>query len=283
MDYDRMLDTFAAGLGAHWKGIHPQSCPPILAYAASRRYCRTVAYGPQPWRRADIWKHPDAPADAPVLLFVPGGAWLSGRRVGQGYAMFREMIDQGWICVSIDYRSSPRYRWPAHLNDVRAAIRWVRSELRPRFLAVSGASAGGHLASVAALTGEPVDALVSLYGAYNWCVNGPLSWGMVGFVRTVVMRGRRGVRQASPLHLVHRDAPPVLLIHGTRDHITPIAGARAFYHALRAVSRSRVELLEIPGAGHGFDLVRPGQTRTAVRRVVEFLRDEAAPALTATG
>ena len=67
------------------------------------------------------------------------------------------MVELGWICVSINYSKSPRSKFPAHIIDVKRAIAWVRENIAdyggdPDFIAITGGSAGGHLASLAALT-----------------------------------------------------------------------------------------------------------------------------------
>lgn len=269
---DRKLDEIAAALAGPWKHVHPDSCPPILAHAASRRYCETRRYGPH-GLYADVWRRPDTPPGGPTLLFVPGGAWLSGRRVGQGYAMFRHLVDRGYVCVSIDYRTSPLHRWPAHLQDVQDAIAWVHQEFDPSFLVLAGASAGGHLASLAGLTGAPVDAVVSLYGAYDWANTTSLNALGTGILvaAVVVQRPCRSLlRAASPINHVHPGAPPFLIMHGSHDHLTPAAEARRFYHELRRVSRARTEYVEVPG-GHAFDLVRCRSTATAIEAMDRFL------------
>ena len=74
-------------------------------------------------------------------------------------------------------------------------------------------------------------------------------------------------RDASPIARVHPDAPPFLVIHGSRDTVIPVEQARSFVERLRAVSRSVVSYVELPGAGHGFDLIdgaRAGAMSTAV-------------------
>ena len=114
----------------------------------------------------DIWRRHDlAPGSrAPVLIQVPGGAWaVNGKRV-QAYTLMSHMVELGWICVSINYSKSPRCAFPAHIIDVKRAIAWVRENIAdyggdPDFIAITGGSAGGHLASLAALT--PNDPSVS--------------------------------------------------------------------------------------------------------------------------
>src|SRR6202035_162930 len=93
----------------------------------------------------------------PVLVQIPGGALdVNGERP-QAYALIGRMGELGWICVSIAYIDSPGRVWPAHIIDVKRALAWVRDNIAeyggdPDFIAVTGGSAGGHLASLAALT-----------------------------------------------------------------------------------------------------------------------------------
>ena len=157
-----------------------------------RRYVEkagTVQYGPHPRvNLADIWRRADLPRDgkAPVLLQVPGGAWAIGMRRPQAYPLLSHMADRGWVCVSIDYRVSPRHTWPDHIVDVKRALAWIKENIAdfggdPEFVAITGGSAGGHLASLAALTPDDpqyqpgfedadtsVVAAVPIYGRYDW-------------------------------------------------------------------------------------------------------------------
>ena len=70
----------------------------------------------------DIWRRPDLdPAGhAPVLLQVPGGAWASGNKRGQAHPLMSHLAELGWVCVSMNYRLSPRATWPDHIVDVNA-------------------------------------------------------------------------------------------------------------------------------------------------------------------
>ncbi|MDT0399870.1 alpha/beta hydrolase family protein, partial [Streptomyces edwardsiae] len=74
-------------------------------------------------------------------------------------------------------------------------------------------------------------------------------------------------RQASPIAQIHPDAPPFLVIHGTGDSVIPVAQARSFVDRLKAVSRAVVGYIELPGAGHAFDMTdgaRTGAMATAI-------------------
>lgn len=275
--------------------------PPYLRFRAQRQRClyrSSVRYGDHPSQLLDVWRRPDLPPDAPVLLFVPGGAWVQGSRVMQGHTMLHHLVKQGWVCLTMDYRVSPVNRWPRHIADVNAAIAWARANVDKyggdrNFVAVAGCSAGGHLASLAALTpGDPafrgeltedadttVDAVVGIYGRYDWQDRStPTRKNFQSFLERVVV-GRKQSRHpeifeaASPLARIHADAPPFFLIHGDQDTIIPVGEARAFAEELGAVSRNPVVYSEVRRAGHAFDLVDSSHARRLAVEVGRFLND----------
>jgi acetyl esterase/lipase len=275
--------------------------PPFLRFRAQRQRCLyrgAVQYGDHPAQLLDVWRRPDLPPGAPVLLFVPGGAWVQGRRVMQGHTLLSYLVRQGWVCLTMDYRVSPVHRWPRHIADVNAAIAWARANADQyggdsNFVAIAGCSAGGHLAALAGLTsgdaafrgelGEDadttVDAVVGIYGRYDWQDRSTASRrNFQSFLERVVV-GRSQSRHpelfaaASPLARIHEDAPPFFLIHGEHDTIIPVDEARAFHAQLEAVSRNPVEYCEIPRAGHAFDLVDALHARRCAVEVGRFLAD----------
>jgi len=86
-------------------------------------------------------------------------------------------------------------------------------------------------------------------------------------VRRTISRHPEIFRKASPIARVHPDAPPFLVVHGSADGVIPVEQARSFVERLRAVSRSAVCYLELPGAGHAFDMTdgaRTGSMATAI-------------------
>ncbi|BBX19224.1 esterase [Mycolicibacterium duvalii] len=269
--------------------------PPLWRMRDHRRHVHktSVRYGPRPSQLLDVWRRDDLPAHpAPVMIFVPGGAWVHGSRMLQGYALMSHLAQQGWVCLSIDYRVSPHHRWPAHIADVKTAIAWARANVDRfggdrNFVAVAGTSAGGHLAALAGLTANDpefqdelpegsdtsVDAVVGIYGRYDWEDKSTVERvRFVDFLERVVVK--RSIdkhpdvfRKASPIAQVHPDAPPFLVVHGTGDSVIPVAQARSFVERMRDVSRSVVGYVELPGAGHGFDMTdgaRTGAMSTAI-------------------
>ncbi|OOK63793.1 alpha/beta hydrolase fold family protein [Mycobacterium kansasii] len=169
---------------------------PLRTTVARRRYVEKtniVAYGPH--RRAnlaDIWRRRDLPRDgkAPVLVQVPGGAWVMGWRRPQAYPLMAHLVSRGWVCVSLNYRVSPLHTWPAHIVDVKRALAWVKENIAayggdPDFVAISGGSAGGHLSALAALTpNEPRFQPVSNMPTPRWSQRFPSTGATTGIPPT---------------------------------------------------------------------------------------------------
>lgn len=95
---------------------------------------------------------PDSPKDAPVLVYVHGGSWRGGDKsqVGNLPSFF---TSKGWILASINYRLSPEFKHPAHVQDVAKAVAWTKSKIaefggNPKAIFVGGHSAGAHLVAL---------------------------------------------------------------------------------------------------------------------------------------
>jgi len=247
-----------------------------------------------------------SPERAPVLIYIHGGAWMIGDKREQGIPMMHELVQRGWVCVSINYRLSPRATWPAHIVDCKRAVAWVREHIAeyggdPGFIAVSGGSAGGHLAALVALTPHQpewqpgfedldtsVDACVPFYGVYDMTGDpersGAYGTGLVDLLADKVMKVSREddpelFEQASPDRRVTPDAPPMFVLHGMNDTLVPLAVARAFVERLRAVSAAPVASVELPGAQHAFDVLASVRCRHTTMGVVRFLDGVRADAL----
>ena len=283
----------AADLAIDWPV--PERYAPVLKMRKHRRslHRASVRYGDHPSQLLDVWRPKELPVEpAPVMIFVPGGAWIHGGRQLQGYALMSHLAQQGWVCLSVNYRVSPHNRWPAHITDVKTAIAWARANVDRfggdrNFVAIAGCSAGGHLSALAGLTpNDPelqadlpagsdtsVDAVVGIYGRYDWEDRStPERDRFVDFLERVVVKRKIDrhpeiFRKASPIAQIQADAPPFLVIHGSGDSVIPVAQARSFVERLRAVSRTVVSYIELPGAGHGFDMTdgaRTGSVATAI-------------------
>jgi acetyl esterase/lipase len=274
---------------------------PLLKAAGQRRYVyrSSVRYGDHPSQLLDVWRTKDEHAlqtPAPVLIFVPGGAWVFGSRVLQGHELMAHLARRGWVCLSLQYRTSPRHRWPRQMLDVKAAIAWARANVDKfggdrDFVAIAGCSAGGHLATLAGLTANDpqfhtelaadvdtsVDAVVSVYGLYDWHDRSTRERDrFMEFLERVVVKRSQArhpevFRAASPMDRVHSFAPPFLAVHGSKDGLIPVGEVRAFVDRLRSVSGSAVGYIELPGVGHGFDLVDGVRTAPVVAAIGRFL------------
>ncbi|MDP9092305.1 MAG: alpha/beta hydrolase [Actinomycetota bacterium] len=258
---------------------------------------RHLPYAPGGRRyELDVYQHRDQPQGRPVLLQVHGGGWTIGTKEQQGIPLMLQMAAHGWVSVAINYPLSPRARWPEHLVAVKRAMAWIRANIAqyggdPAFVAVTGGSAGGHLAAMLALTAhdrslqpgfEEVDtavqACVPHYGVYDFTADSGTKSAqqrLDSLLRRVVMaRSARypdDFRAASPISRITADAPPFFVIHGRNDTLVPVAEARAFVDKLRASSTNLVAYAELSGAQHAFDIFPSIRSAHVVRGVQQFL------------
>ena len=288
------------------KARHPISEDPARARRGGlleatghrRRYAAQtsdIVYGPARDHLLDIWRHPAMKAGdrAPVLVQIPGGAWVVNGKRPQAYPLMGRMAELGWICVSIDYSKSPRSAWPAHIIDVKRALAWVRDNIAdyggdPDFIAVTGGSAGGHLASLAALTANDerlqpgfedadttVQAAAPFYGVYDLTDANKMHEMMLPFLEQFVMKARYAdqpelFESASPISHVHRAAPPFFVLHGESDSVIPSVQAQAFCTSLREAGAPTVCYAELPNAHHAFDIFATVRSRLAADAVADF-------------
>ncbi|WP_036467268.1 alpha/beta hydrolase [Mycobacterium genavense] len=273
---------------------------PLGITVARRHYVEktnVVSYGPHRANRADIWRRRDLPRDgkAPVLVQIPGGAWVIGMRRPQAYPLMSHLAARGWVCVSVGYRVSPKHTWPDHIVDVKRALAWVKDNIAgyggdPNFVAITGGSAGGHLCSLAALTpNDPqfqpgfedadtsVVAAVPMYGRYDWfSTSGEGRREFVELLEKFVVKQKftshRDVYlDASPIRQLRADAPPFFVLHGHDDSLIPVGEAREFVEELRAVSKSPVAYAELPYAQHAFDIFGSPRAHKSAEAVARFL------------
>lgn len=247
--------------------------------------------------KLDIYRPANGAAkDAPVLIQIHGGGWTIGNKEEQGLMLMNRLVELGWVCVSVNYRLSPKHRFPTHIIDVKRAIAWVRANIAeyggdPAYLVLTGGSAGGHLSSLAALTPNhrawqpgferadtSVAACVPFYGVYDML-------GEDGDPFTVNMRDGMlskhvfpldppatldEYRDASPVHQVHADAPDFFVLHGENDTLVAVHQAREFVAKLRSQSPASVSYAELPGAQHAFEVFTSIRSDHAIRAVVRW-------------
>ncbi|MET0998167.1 MAG: alpha/beta hydrolase [Marmoricola sp.] len=248
--------------------------------------------------RLDIYRPKDVDLEnAPVLVQVHGGGWTIGTKEQQGLLLMNRMAQRGWICVAMNYRLAPKHPFPAHIIDVKKAIAWTRDNIAayggdPSYLVITGGSAGGHLAALAALTPGEADyqpgfedadtsvaGCVPFYGVYDLA-------GITGEKSAVMLRdyflGPRVFKKnpatdldefvkASPLAQVSPDAPDFFVLHGANDSLVDVRQARAFVDRLKAESRATVTYAEFPGTQHAFEVFGSIRSHHVIRAVERWL------------
>lgn len=235
----------------------------------------------------------------PALVFVHGGGWKGGSR-----QMFRPQMfpysRAGIVCISVDYRLAPQYKFPAQLEDVKCAVRWLRANaakyhIDPNRIGAVGASAGAHLVGLLGTTAQEkqwegqgghgeqssaVCAVIGLAGPYDL---------LTGYQNSVHQNPKEGAavrslleeflggtlqqvlaqyHAASPVNHVQKGQPPFMLVHGTNDTLVPIEQSEIFARKLKA-SGVDVELIRAEGGTHGSFGKNPAQV---LARINAFIR-----------
>lgn len=190
----------------------------------------------------DLYKPKEIKKPVPGLVFVHGGSWSHGTRKVYGYYC-QHFAKNGYVAATIEYRLSGEAPFPAAIQDVKCAIRWMRANaaklgVDPNKIGLAGGSAGGHLVLLAAYsnTDDPelegtggnqgvssrVQAVVDLYGPVQ--LRGRKTGSVVKF-----MGGKSSAEapelyaKASPITHLTKDAPPTLILHGTVDELVSIS------------------------------------------------------------
>lgn len=200
----------------------------------------------------------------PVCLLVHGGGWTQGDKLNNFRTLLPALVEGGFVCFSINYRLAPDHRYPACLDDVGTAIRWVKAHAAgfhadPGRIALVGESAGGHLVSMAAVSAGKdtrVAAVVPFYAPHDLELQAmnqrrvPV-WATALFgLSGLDDSGLKVIRDASPVQHVVQSLPPFLLVHGSADEKVPVEQSRRFQETLRSFGNS-CDLLLVNGAGHG--------------------------------
>lgn len=203
----------------------------------------------------------------PAIIYIHGGGWNTGTR-NAGWPFTVAFANGGYVAVTIDYRLSPEATFPAAVHDCKAAVRFLRANaeqlgIDPERIGVWGHSAGGHLSSMVALTGDDKDLEgtvgttgVSSKVACFVSVSGPSALPGVagGNLVDEFLGGTRDERvelavQASPVTHVDAGDPPALLVHGTKDVVVNIRQAELLQEKLTSAG-VKSELYVVEGDDH---------------------------------
>jgi acetyl esterase/lipase len=243
---------------------------------------------------ADVYA-PETTTPAPVLICIHGGAWKRGSRASYGHLGPR-LAAAGYLVLSIDYRlvAGTANRYPAALEDVRAAIRYVRdhaAELHADAgrIGLMGDSAGGHLATLAGLTdAASIKAIVGVFGVYDcaaqWhadLTNLPGANFTEEFLGVPLSADRRRYFEASPISyaIAANNAPAILLAWGTEDDVVLPQQSEDFLLALKQAGFFvRTAVQAAPHYWVGDPLDEPGSySAFLLPRLVRFLNERLKP------
>jgi acetyl esterase/lipase len=224
------------------------------------------------------------PGPAPLVVVIHGGSWQSGDNK-DFVPMNRYLASRGFAVADIIYRLAPRWKFPAALDDVRAAIAFLRKradslKIDPNRIILLGRSAGGQIAlSVAYSAKDPgIRGVISFYGPTDlyWSWDHPGN-PLVIDTRAVLSSYLGGspseasgnYDEASPIRFVTSATPPTLLLHGGRDELVSAvqSGRLAQRLAQAGVPHLNVAL---PWATHGFDFILRGPGGQISTYAVEY-------------
>jgi acetyl esterase/lipase len=209
----------------------------------------------------------------PAIVCIHGGGWNSGSR-DRLLKMAEEFAGHGYVAITVSYRLAPAHPFPACVEDVKTAVRFLRARadvyhVDADYIGAMGFSAGGHLALMLGLTdakddlkgtggyashSSRVQAVVDFFGpthladpAWNMLPNQTLTQ----FIGSTFSENREAYKRASPITYVTKDDAPVLIFHGTVDRTVPIAQSELLEKKLMGVG-IECKLVRMKGMGHGW-------------------------------
>ncbi len=210
----------------------------------------------------------------PAVVCIHGGGWRGGKRQDLSQLM-KTLASRGFVAATISYRLVSNAKFPAQVEDCKAAVRWLRAnaakyKIDKDHIGAVGFSAGGHLVCMLGVTGKEdglegsggsaeqssaVQAVVDFFGPTDLASN---DWSedvrtraVVPFLGDTLANQPERYRKASPISFVKGVAPPFLIFHGTEDPTVSIEQSRNFAKKLQA-NQISVKVIEVAGAGHGW-------------------------------
>lgn len=233
----------------------------------------------------------------PLVIYIHGGGWMNGHTRQSGAfsdfpAVLADLSARGYVVASLEYRLAREAPFPAAIEDVRTAIRFLKANasaygIDAQHVGIWGGSAGGQLAALAALDcGQSPQGDDNSHATQSDCVQAAVGWyGVYDFAtmpKSAIPRAENSyldcvkeacpterIRAASPAAHVDAKDPPVLLIHGTEDKVVPVTQSRELAAKLQAV-KVPVTLEIIPDVGHSWIGTDSAATRAASLRALDL-------------
>ena len=227
-------------------------------------------------QKLDLYLPKDG-TNLPVIINIHGGAFKMGSKE-QGVPT--EYLAQGYAVASINYRLSQHAKFPAQIEDCKAAVRWLRAHaaeyrLNAKHIVAWGGSAGGSLAAMLGTTGDVkefevggnldqssrVQAVVDYFGPTdflqmdahrlpNGMTHDPADSPESLLIGGAIQENKEKVARANPITYVTNDDPPFLICHGDADLMVPHHQSVLLEAALKKAGVP-VTFYTVPGAGHG--------------------------------
>jgi len=223
--------------------------------------------------KMDIYYPGFATGAVPAVLYVHGGGWTKGdKRIGAGATEIPELRSRGYLVAAINYRLAPQYKFPAQIEDVKCAARFLRANatiygIDPEHIGAWGGSAGGHLVALLGTTdaaagfegsggyadeSSRVQAVVDMFGPTDLtAIFQGAGTRLMEQVFGTTDRNSDIVKRASPVTWVSNDDPPFLILHGGKDRLVPPSQSKILYNRLLATGLPAT-LVIVKNAGHGF-------------------------------
>jgi acetyl esterase/lipase len=249
--------------------------------------------------KLDLAKPPSGQGPFPALVCIHGGAWQMGEKSAYE-PVIRQLASYGYVAAAVEYRLAPAHKWPAQIEDVKCAVRYLRAHAKdlnidPAKMGAVGDSAGGHLSLLLGLMdpkdglegtgGNPeqsskVQAVANFYGPTDlrvWRLTPEAdaelkkSGGKDSNTWLVDLLGTSDraapvMAQMSPITYVDAGDSPIITFHGTADPLVPIEQAKLLHAALEKAGVTQ-KLVPMEGAGHGFD---PLTLASALQQGLQF-------------
>ena len=237
--------------------------------------------------KLDIYTPDDGQPIHKVVVLIYGSAWFSNNAKEAAYSSYgKQLVDGGFAVVSINHRASTEARFPAQIQDVKAAIRFVRGNAEKygfdtSFVGITGFSSGGHLSSLAGTTNGvktkkfgkvkvDIEGSLGEYTKESSAVNAVVDWfGPIDMSRmercetykdekspeAVLIGGAPAenpdmIKALSPMSYIDKKDPKFLVIHGDTDPVVPYCQSEYFTEALKEVG-CLDGFITVPNGNHG--------------------------------
>ncbi len=200
----------------------------------------------------------------PACIIVHGGGYTKGDKQSYVTPLFEPLARAGFACFTIDYRLGTQARWPACIDDLAAALRWVKAHAAEHRvdaarIALIGESSGGHMVSYAGTRRDIAPlcaAVVPMYAPHDFEMQvrnrNKLGDSMTALLGLTELNDHawQKLREISATTHVRENMPPYLLIHGEKDASVPFEQSVIFQNLMREKGNV-CDLIAVPNAGHG--------------------------------